>query len=69
MVLGGIIGYWLGINDTMIAYALSFAAGSMIYVVLGEMLSAAYQYCQNHKLVAAVSMLGAVIIIVFATVI
>ena len=69
MVFGGIIGYLLGMNDLLIAYALSFAAGAMIYVVFGEMLATAYEYCQNHKLLTLISMLGTVIIILFASII
>jgi len=68
MVFGGIIGYLLGMNDLLIAYALSFAAGAMIYVVFAEMLVTAYEYCQNHKLLTLISMLGAVVIILFASV-
>lgn len=48
-LLGAVIGYFLGMNETLIAYALSFAAGVMIFVAFAQMLPLAIQYGQDEK--------------------
>ena len=65
-VLGAILGYYIGTIDWLLAFAFAFAAGAMIYIVLSEMLPTAYEYVKNKKLLAAIAMLGAVVLIVFS---
>jgi len=43
-LLGAILGYFLGMNETLVAYALSFAAGVMIFVAFAQMLPLAFKY-------------------------
>jgi len=66
-VLGAIIGYYMGYADWLLAFTFAFAAGVMLYVVLTEMLPTAYEYAKNKKLLSVFILLGAVILIVFAT--
>jgi len=41
---GAILGYYIGMNETLIAYALSFAAGVMLFVSFEQMLPLAFEY-------------------------
>ncbi|MCL2570243.1 MAG: ZIP family metal transporter [Firmicutes bacterium] len=64
-VLGAIIGYFVGINDTLLAYCFSFAAGAMLYVILGEMLPTAYKYSDRHKLITFIVIVATLLIVIF----
>jgi len=66
-VLGAIIGYFMGQVDWLLAFTFAFAAGVMLYVVFSEMLPTAFEYAQNKKLLSVAILSGAVILIVFAT--
>ncbi|MCL2556692.1 MAG: ZIP family metal transporter [Firmicutes bacterium] len=77
-LLGAILGYYLGMNETLVAYALSFAAGVMIFVAFSQMIPLAFKYGQeadeetaraikkNHVLTLLI-ILGVVITIVFTS--
>ncbi|MCL2847778.1 MAG: ZIP family metal transporter [Firmicutes bacterium] len=68
-LLGAIIGYYMGgATDWLLAFTFAFAAGVMLYVVLSEMLPTAYEYAKNKKLLSVFILTGAVILIVFATI-
>jgi len=67
-VLGAIIGYYLGMIEVLLAYALSFAAGAMLYVVLSEMLPTAYSYSRRHRLITALTLAGVLLIVIFTAV-
>jgi ZIP family zinc transporter len=65
-VIGAIIGYFIGMNFTMLAYCFSFAAGAMLYVILSEMLPTAYSYSNRHKLISFITIIAALLIVVFS---
>jgi len=48
-LFGAIIGYFVGMNETLIAYALSFTAGVMIFVSFSQMLPLAFKYGKETK--------------------
>ncbi|MCL2370993.1 MAG: ZIP family metal transporter [Firmicutes bacterium] len=68
-LLGAILGYFIGMNDFLIAYTLSFAAGVMMYIVFSEMLPTAYEYNKKHHITTLCIVLGAVVMIVFSSLI
>jgi len=68
ILIGAIAGYFIGMNETLIAYALSFASGAMLYVVFSEMLPTSYSYSSNRKLVTLSTMIGIIVVVVFAIV-
>jgi len=68
-LFGAILGYFIGMNDFLIAYTLSFAAGVMLYIVFSEMLPAAYKYSKKHHITTLCIVLGAVVMIVFSSLI
>jgi ZIP family zinc transporter len=67
-VLGAIAAYYIGMVNILLAFALSFAAGAMSYVVLSEMLPMAYHYTSRYKLASMITLAGALLIIVFTAV-
>jgi ZIP family zinc transporter len=64
-LLGAVIGYFLGMNETLIAYTLSFAAGVMLYVVFSQMLPISYKYTQKHGIVTLVIFAGIIVAVTF----
>ena len=68
-LLGAILGYFIGMNAFLIAYTLSFAAGVMLYIVFSEMLPTAYEYGKKHHITTVCIILGAVVMIVFSSLI
>jgi len=66
-VLGAIIGYFIGMNDVLLSYCLSFAAGAMLYVVLSEMLPTAYSYTNRHKLISFTIIAATLLIVIFSS--
>jgi ZIP family zinc transporter len=64
-LIGAILGYYLGMNATLIAYTLSFAAGVMLYIVFSQMLPIAYQYTDKFGIITLMLMLGVIVTIVF----
>jgi len=65
-VVGAIIAYYVGMISALLPYSLSFAAGAMLYVALSEMLPTAYNYSNRYKLISAITLIGAFLIIVFS---
>ena len=65
-VVGAIIAYYVGAISALLPYSLSFAAGAMLYVALSEMLPSAYKYSNRYKLISAVTLAGAFLIIIFS---
>jgi len=68
-LIGAILGYYIGMNDFLIAYTLSFAAGVMLYIVFSDMLPTAYEYSKKHHITTICIILGAVAMIVFSSLI
>jgi len=66
-LFGAIIGYWLGMNDILIAFTLAFASGVMLYIVFSEMLPTAYEYTKERSITTMFVILGAVLIVVFSS--
>lgn len=68
-MIGALIGYFAGMNDVLIAYALAFAAGVMLCVVFSEMLPTAYKFNdKKHYLTTLCVIIGTMLIVVFATI-
>jgi len=67
-VAGAIIAYYLGMIQVLLSYSLSFAAGAMLYVALSEMLPTAYKYSDRYKLISAITLAGAFLIVMFSVV-
>ena len=66
-LLGAVIGYFIGMVDWLLAYTFAFAAGVMLYIVFSEMLPTSYEYAKDKRLLPVFILLGAVVLIVFAT--
>lgn len=57
-VFGALFGYQLGMmNDTLLGISLGFAAGSMLYVILGELLPEA-EHLWRHRLSGLATLAG-----------
>ena len=67
-IFGAVLGYFVGINNIMIALMLAFAAGVMLYVILAQMLPAIYKQSNNYHMVMACIIAGVVMIAVFSSV-
>jgi len=65
-VFGAIAAYYIGMISALLSYSLSFAAGAMLYVALSEMLPTAYGYSNRYKLISAITLLGAFLIVIFS---
>jgi len=48
-LFGAIVGYYIGMNEVLISYALSFAAGVMIFVAFAQMLPLAFKYAKESQ--------------------
>ena len=78
-LFGAILGYFLGMNETLVAYALSFAAGVMIFVAFAQMLPLAFKYgkeaqgadgtkaVQKSHILALLVVVGVVITVIFTS--
>jgi ZIP family zinc transporter len=67
-LIGAIIGYFIGTNDVLIAYTLSFAAGVMLYIVFSQMLPIAYSYTNKHQYVTLSVLAGIIVTVLFAVI-
>jgi ZIP family zinc transporter len=66
-VFGGIIAYYVvAASAVLLSYSLAFASGAMLYVALSEMLPTAYKYSDRYKLISAITLAGAFLIIMFS---
>jgi len=67
-VVGAIAAYYIGMVSSLLSYSLAFAAGAMLYVALSEMLPTAYNYSNRYKLISAITLAGAFLIVIFSVV-
>jgi len=62
-LLGAVLGYFIGSIDWLFAYALSFAAGVMLYAAVVEILPAAHSHCYIKKDVVQSAVGGAILVL------